>query len=90
MKRKRRFEKKKQNQIRYSKKKKDKIFSRYSGKRIAIVCISFGAILGLLFWFKVTRCSDSACIFHYFPLPEMFIGGFCGLILSMMYWDDKY
>jgi len=90
MKRKRRFEKKKQNQIRFPKKKKDKIFSQYSGKWIAIVCISLGAILGLFCWFEVTRCNDNECIFHYFPLPEMFVGGFCGLIFSMMCWDSKF
>lgn len=84
------FEKNKQTINRHSKKKRKKFFNRYSGKWIAIVCISLGAILGLLFWLRVTRCNDTECIFHYFPLPEMFVGGFCGLILSMVYWDDKF
>jgi hypothetical protein len=71
-------------------KKKSKPFDQYTGRQIAIVCVSLGMILGLLFWLKVTRCDNVDCIFHYFPLPEIFLGGFIGLIVAVGYWDDKF
>lgn len=56
-------------------------------KPLLIVCVVAGILLGVSFWFFISRCDETDCLSHYFPLVEIFIGGFIGIILPLYLFD---
>lgn len=71
-------------------KKRFRLLNGCSGKFLLTMCIVLGSLLGFCVWWCFTRCEDPGCMYHYFPLPEMFLGAFNGLLFALIYWEDKF
>lgn len=61
-----------------------------SGKWILIIFISIGLIAGFCFWLFISRCKEDDCFYHFFPLVEMFVGGFIGTTVPLIQWSEKF
>lgn len=43
-----------------------------------IICVSISLIMGLLYWYYLSRCDDKSCYHHYFPFGELLVFGLAG------------
>lgn len=66
------------------------LYKGLSGKWVLTISISIGIIAGVCFWLFISRCEEKDCFFHFFPLVEMFIGGFIGTTFPLIQWSEKF
>lgn len=53
-------------------------------KKIIIISTCIGFILGVIYWYFVTRCDDESCFYHYVPTMELLAFGLLGWVFPFV------